>query len=217
MRQGYWYYDRGFNVLMITMRGYHGSEGDLRKEGELGMMLDVEAALDYIVNKRGIHRHRVVAHGYSLGGTYAATANFYYNIPAVLDHTFTSLAGIIQAHAPIGEMIPRAISMATYPIGLRYSLSGLERLPGPQEFITDGLNNLSKVKNSRADIFVIFGSEDRLMPQYFATELLTAKYESPEDRDRNSVLVPGDHGRAFFTEPEATKKLGDFLYDHGIY
>ena len=54
------------SVLLLTMRGYPGSQGDVRTEGEPGIYMDVAAAVDFMVEKKHLHPANIIAHGFSI-------------------------------------------------------------------------------------------------------------------------------------------------------
>ena len=87
------YTNAGVAVLAITLRGYGdstGGDGSVPVDGEAGMYLDATAAVDYML-ARNFSPERLVAHGFSLGGSMAAAAACHHKLGGlVLDHTFTS-------------------------------------------------------------------------------------------------------------------------------
>ena len=193
-----WYRREGIHAMLVTMRGYPGSEGSAREGGEVGMYADAEAAVRFAVETRGIARDRVVLHGYSLGGAVAAAASCALGgLPVVLDHTFTSASAIATAHADgilarakmrLPAWAVRALASGAFPAG--------ERL-GPLE--SDGFDTLRKIARAKPPLLVVSGSCDDLMPDRFAEQLLAAAYpgDDAEARARRAarhvVLAGGSH------------------------
>lgn len=193
-----WYRDREFNVLLITMRGYPGSEGSSITSGEIGLYLDAEAAVRYAVETKGVDREKVIAHGYSLGGALATAAGYFFGTYVTLDHAFTSPGAVaigsadkiarnisakmrenpilssIEIKVPSG--IPEGLMEGAFPIGNTYDIPEEKQLKGSRPLVTDGLNNLEKIKKLDKEFFVFFGTRDHLMPTSFANEFYEAKF-----------------------------------------
>ncbi|MCB1136408.1 MAG: hypothetical protein KDK78_09080 [Chlamydiia bacterium] len=90
-----WYHNRGFNVLLYTMRGYPGSGGDAVKDGEIGCYADMHAAVRFAL-AHGASRDKLLFHGYSFGGATAAAGAHFFGGHLTLDHTFTKPAAVAQ-------------------------------------------------------------------------------------------------------------------------
>ncbi|EFJ08629.1 hypothetical protein SELMODRAFT_185236 [Selaginella moellendorffii] len=86
------------NVFMLSYRGYGASDG---RPTQKGIVLDAQAALDYLLQRKDIDTSRIVVFGRSLGG--AVGAALVKNNPGkvsalILENTFTSvldMAGIL--------------------------------------------------------------------------------------------------------------------------
>jgi fermentation-respiration switch protein FrsA (DUF1100 family) len=234
-----WYHDRGINTLLLTIRGYPGSEGDVVKDGELGLYLDVEAAMRYITETKGVSNEMVVAHGYSLGGSLAAAAGLFFGTNVTLDHTFTSLAGVgkhiaermledscstlSSSYTPsIPEFLPKGVVEGSFP-------SGLKRQVGEKTLITDGLNTIEKAKQFDKELFVIYGENDALMPPAFSDELYEAKYGPVpseanveerkgylQHRTNHIAMIPGGHWGLFSQHSSVSEKYAQHLYNIGL-
>ena len=87
---GLWYRNRGMGLLMPTIRGYRGSEGDSIESGEIGSYLDAESAVRHVIKDNGIDKEKVILHGLSLGGVFAASGAANWGIRCTLDHPFAS-------------------------------------------------------------------------------------------------------------------------------
>jgi pimeloyl-ACP methyl ester carboxylesterase len=193
-----WYVGHGFAVLMVTMRGYPGSEGDSARDGEAGMYRDMSAAVDYVVGEGFQHRN-IIAHGYSLGGSLAAAAASFYGLGGLtLDHTFTSIgevATIMLKKLP--SSIVRLALKAAYPSGHRIDLGN------GSYAMSDGLDTLAKVRTFKGALFVIYGTGDQLMPVEFATKFLEARYsEGRLEKPLAFADINGDHERPHFHEDD---------------
>lgn len=92
------------NVLMVSYRGYSGSEG---RPSEGGLRLDAQAALDYLHVRRAaeIDKSRIVLLGNSLGGAAAIDlasreGNQGKFSGLILENTFLNIARIIEHRVP---------------------------------------------------------------------------------------------------------------------
>jgi esterase/lipase len=217
--EGYahWYRSKGFGVLLVTIRGYPGSGGDAIESGELGVFFDIEAAMHFVVNTQRVPINKVVAHGFSLGGAYAATIGRYFDPPVVLDHAFTNVEDIVVRVADwLPEFITRPAARDAFPAGVVTPISGARIPMKTAHFITDGMSNLEKVGHLESDLFVIFGSEDPMMPVEFAQGLLAAKFKDASKRAVRSVDIPGGHWGPFYKHADAEAKFEAFLRDNGL-
>ncbi|GAQ86154.1 Hypothetical protein KFL_002730120 [Klebsormidium nitens] len=87
------------NMFLLSYRGYGASEGS---PTERGLVMDAQAALDYLLNREDIDPDRIIAFGRSLGGAVAtqlARKNPGELRAVILENTFTSIldmAGILM-------------------------------------------------------------------------------------------------------------------------
>ncbi|HEY4831806.1 MAG TPA: alpha/beta fold hydrolase [Waddliaceae bacterium] len=216
---GSYYKNLGFNVLMMEYRGYGISEGKASgKNQELEAYYDAEAAYQFVLSQN-VQKEKVLAHGYSLGGAYAAALGHFFEVKnVVLDHTFTSFAAVFANVAPLitGPSTDQVIGGA-------YTHKRAERntdIPGSTALITDGFNSLKKIKETlpETEIFVIRGERDNLMKMEFGDAFVQAKYGDKEVQQRHLVTIAGGHcdGNEFFGDESAKQKFENFLKDRGL-
>ncbi|KAJ3300492.1 hypothetical protein HDV03_002141 [Kappamyces sp. JEL0829] len=87
----------GCNVFMLSYRGYGHSEGE---PNEKGMLLDAQAALDYVVNHDRLKGGKVILFGQSIGGAVAiatAAKNQGKVDALIVENTFTTLKDTIRS------------------------------------------------------------------------------------------------------------------------
>ena len=177
------YLSRGVSVLLITMRGYPGSEGDVRVEGEPGIYLDAAAAVDYMVEEKSFRPENVIAHGFSLGGSLASAAAVQHGLGAlVLDHTFTSAAAVSKhmavkiAKNNISKWIPAwmASSFAQGAIAATFQAGVDVDLGRAGTVTTDGLSSVEKLKRFQGPVVLCYGTADHIMPVSFADDFESA-------------------------------------------
>lgn len=85
--------DDGFGVLAITYRGYSGSAG---KPSEAGLLLDADAALQFLLDQ-GYAEKNIILFGESLGSGVAMQLAAKHNFGAIiLESPFSSIANVAQ-------------------------------------------------------------------------------------------------------------------------
>ncbi len=204
------YKSAGFNVLLFNLRGYGNSDGiSAGPNAELEAYFDAEAALRFVQSQK-VDRAKIVAHGFSLGGSYAAALGYFFDISCVILHnTFTSCLAVVSHASKLGpEMIVPALT-ASY---LQGSAPALQEFPEARDLKTDGFDTLSKVKQMRSKILVIQGTNDHLMPMEFGAQLVQARYPDPKDQELYLINIPCGHElEPFFLNEEAMERFSDFF------
>lgn len=98
----------GFNVLLLEYRGYGKSQGT---PSELGLYLDAQAGLDFLISRRDIDNKKIILFGRSLGGavaiSLAASHPHKESVMAlVIENTFTSIPKMAQLMFPGASSFP---------------------------------------------------------------------------------------------------------------
>ncbi|KAI9631953.1 Alpha/Beta hydrolase protein [Dioszegia hungarica] len=141
--------EHGCNVFMLSYRGYGKSEGHA---SELGMRIDVEAALQYIQAHPLIGKTKLIVYGQSIGGAvslYAAASHPDMISGIIIENTFLSLPLLIPSIMP---QIPRFL----LPILLTEQWDAALSLP--------------KIRKS-TPILMLSGKKDELVPPSHMVEL----------------------------------------------
>lgn len=202
----YFDHDPSLTILMITLRGYMGSEGgdgSVEEDGESGMYLDVAVAVDVLL-ELGIERCNIVAHGFSLGGSMAAAAAVQHGLGAlVLDHTFTSAKDVAGHIAAEHTSFPAWLARGAMGGGFRAGTN--VRLGGGRVVQTDGLASVSKVARFQGALVVVYGTQDHLMPVSFADSFVQA-YRGPH-ATRVEIEGGGHDCRWIYTMPDKVKEV----------
>jgi dienelactone hydrolase len=200
------YHAIGVSVLAVTLRGYDGSEqgdGSVAEDGEAGMYLDAAAAVDFML-ARGFVKERLVAHGFSLGGSMAAAAACHHRLGGlVLDHTFASalaetahvgkeLMGLTWAP----DWLLRGIGRGGFKPGVQVDLGAAGVV------VTDGLASVDKVKTYTGRLVIIYGDADHLMPNSFADDFDAAYASSGGKATR--IMIPGGGHECSYLQDDAT-------------
>ena len=142
----------GFNVFIFDYRGYGHSEG---KPSEHGLYLDAEAAIDYLVEKRGLEpKTDLVLFGRSLGCGVAVEMATRYRVRAtILESGFSSVRAMAKRIYPF------------LPSGLLLSL------------VEARYDSLAKLPMVRAPVMVLHGDRDSTVPIEFGVEMFEAANE----------------------------------------
>ncbi|KAJ3289987.1 hypothetical protein HK104_007094 [Borealophlyctis nickersoniae] len=88
------------NVFMLSYRGYGLSEGE---PSEVGLKIDAQAALDYIVSHPELKDTKIIVYGQSIGGAVAidlASKNEDKLAALIVENTFLSLPKLIPSVLP---------------------------------------------------------------------------------------------------------------------
>lgn len=100
-----WYTDRGISVLLPEYRGYGRSAG---KPSQDAIAADVRAATDRLLALDTVDPDRLIVHGRSLGGGFAAQlVESHPPAALILGSSFTSLPDVAQALVPVPGFMVR--------------------------------------------------------------------------------------------------------------
>ena len=147
--QAYWLRQLGFNVLLAEYRGYGLSEGSF--PSETALYEDAEAALDHLVQARGIQAGGIFVYGHSLGGAIAIDlATKHPDLAGIIvQNSFTSMADMVM-HFDYTRWLP-----------VRWILH--------QRF-----ESLQKVSQLQVPILLIHATGDPLIPKVMGERLYEA-------------------------------------------
>jgi len=152
--------NHGFNVLIFDYRGYGRSDGVAANESDL--YADGDAAVSFVMNKKGVCADQIVLYGHSLGTAIVADVASRRNFGAVvLESGFSSASSVASSALP---WLPRFLHFL-----------------GKNRF--ESARKLSSVK---APILIAHGDPDRTIPTSEA-QLLFAAANAP----KKLLIVPG--------------------------
>ena len=150
----------GFNVLIFDYRGYGMSDGVAAAESDL--YADGDAAVDFLMNQKGIHREQIVLYGHSLGTT------------IVSDVASRGKFGAVVLESGLSS----ASSVAT---------SALPWLPRFLHFLgKNRFESARKLHDVKCPILIAHGDPDHTIPTSEA-QLLYAAANEP----KKLLIVPG--------------------------
>jgi fermentation-respiration switch protein FrsA (DUF1100 family) len=194
-----WLPAQGFNLFVFDYRGYGTSAG---KPQRRGIFEDCLAALDYVEQRPGIARDRLLVLGQSLGGANAIVALGSTPRPSVravaIDSAFASYQGIVRDK--IGEM----------------PLLSLLRTPLSRLLIGDSLSPEAFVASiAPTPLLIIHGTADAVIPYRHGQRLFELarqpkQFWSLEGGGHTSVLDDEGYRRrlvTFFLDALAQKEL----------
>jgi len=157
---GQWFAKRGFNVLLFDYRGYGASEGEVGQESAL--YADGDAALAFVIKKKGAKAQSVVLYGQSLGTAVAADVASRQHVGAVvLESGFSSASSVANTALP---WLPRWLHFL-----------------GKNRF-----ESTRKLAAVRAPVLIAHGDPDPVIPTEHA-QMLFASANEP----KQLLIVPG--------------------------
>ena len=150
----------GFNVLIFDYRGYGRSDGVAANESDL--YADGDAAVDFVMNKKGVRPEQIVLYGHSLGTTIVADVASRRIVGAVvLESGFSSASSVASSALP---WLPRFLHFL-----------------GKNRF-----ESARKLNSVKAPILIAHGDPDHTIPTSEAQLLYTAANEP-----KKLLIVPG--------------------------
>ena len=174
------FHQLGFSVFILDYRGYGQSQG---KTTESGTYRDAEAAMNYLLRKRGINENQITVFGRSLGGAVASyTASKHKVAALILESTFTS--------AP--DMASKVLPWPIFPLRLisRFSYNTQKRLASIQ-----------------CPILIVHSPEDEIIPFSHGNAL----YQQALD-PKQMLTIRGGHNDGFLISGQTyLKGLQNFV------
>lgn len=155
------FHDLGFSMLLFDYRGYGKSEG---KPSEVGMLMDAQAAWDYLTLVKKIPPSRLIVQGRSLGAGVAIPLAVKVTPRALLvDASFKSLADVAAKRYPI------------FPV----------RLLLKSRF--DSLKNIARIQ---CPVLITHSKDDQIIP---FEQGLALYHAAPSPKVFNPITGPHDN------------------------
>ncbi|MCH9626633.1 MAG: hypothetical protein S4CHLAM2_02590 [Chlamydiales bacterium] len=232
---GHYYRGKGFNVFLAEYRGYQQNTGvRAGPNQEMEAYLDAEAALKFVLDQ-GVKREKVLAHGLSLGGAYAASLGYFYGIQhVVLEQTFTSFSAVavnvVRSNAPRPRnrllvltstcffgVIQGGAWFLAHTAYQSARLPACSTIPDSRRLKTDRFSTLNKVRRMQGEIFVIHAANDNLMPGHFGLKLVRANYGDRGNSDNRLTTIGGGHcSDQFFRNQAAQLRFDNYLRERDL-
>lgn len=184
----YWLIEQGYDGYIFDYRGYGGSEGEPEIDG---VIRDVDAMLDYLINHTNANQQTIVI-GHSMGGALAihAVANFEQKerlSTLVTVDAFSDYRDITQ------DVLSKSWLFWLFQWPLSFTIDNSYR----------PLDAISKV--SPVPVLIMHSESDEMIEMYHAERL----YEAAK-QPKSFQLIEGNHNNVF-NKPENRKVLLDYL------
>lgn len=174
---------RSFSVFLLDYRSYGKSEGKIT--GEKDLYVDAEAGIDWLAREKKVQKSQIVLYGESIGSGPAVELASKASYKAlVLEAPFTSLADIAKKHYP---MVPSGL------------LSAFQ------------FDNEEKIRNSKAPLFIIHGTQDEICPFEMGKRLFEA---APEPKELLEIPGGTHNELPFQAGPDFYNRPIQFLSEH---
>ncbi len=181
--------EKGYNVLIPSMRACGESDGDYIGMGWLDKE-DLKLWTNLIINEN--EDAEIVLHGTSMGGAtvlMASGENLPTNVKCIVaDCGYTSVWDIFASEAKARFNLPE------FPVLYMFQLVANIRAG----YDIKEASSLEQVKNSKTPILFIHGSADDFVPQYMCDEL----YEAASCEKEKLIIENAGHGEAKYKEPD---------------
>ena len=196
------YYNRGYNVLVVDLRGHGESEGDY-----IGMgwhdRLDIIDWTNYIINKNP--NSKIILHGVSMGAATVMMATGE-DLPgnvkvAIEDCGYTSIWDEFEMQLKILYNLPAfpALNAASAVCRVRAG------------YMLEEGSCVEQVKKSKTPTLFIHGDQDRFVP----FEMLDVVYESANCEKQKLIVEGAAHAQASSINPQLYwKTINAFINKH---
>lgn len=197
------YYNRGYNVLVVDLRGHGESQGDY-----IGMgwhdRLDIIDWINYIINKNS--NSKIILHGVSMGAATVMMATGE-ELPAnvkvaIEDCGYTSIWDEFKMQLKILYNLPAfpALNAASAVCRIRAG------------YMLEEGSCVEQVKKSKTPTLFIHGDQDRFVP----FEMLDVVYESANCEKQKLIIEGAAHAQASSINPQLYWKTIDVFIDKHI-
>jgi pimeloyl-ACP methyl ester carboxylesterase len=173
----------GFDVFIISYRGYGLSDGDFPTEEQV--YADAEVAWDYLVNTRQIDPGRIFIYGHSIGGAVAIDLAVRHPGAAglITEATFTSIVDVAREE----------IKYRFFPLNL---------------LVHQRFDSIAKVAALRIPVLFLHGTRDRYIPFEMSRRLYA---HSPEPKYLKLIQGGGHRNSAKVGGIEYLRAVSDFV------
>lgn len=138
--------DMGHNVMTFN---YHGFGKSVGKASEKGVYESVEAAYQYLTQKRKLDDTSIVAWGYSLGSGAVAGLTQKQAMDIVIDRGFSSMSKVAEQQAPKYQ---KSAAKVIFRIGAHFdNISKLKKFTG-RAFVAQGSDDTTMTKSDHGDL-----------------------------------------------------------------
>ena len=193
------YFDRGYNVLVVDLRGHGESQGDY-----IGMgwhdRLDIIDWVNYLINKHS--NCKIILHGVSMGAATVMMATGE-ELPdnvkvAIEDCGYTSIWDEFKMQLKLLYNLPTfpALNAASAICKIRAG------------YMLEEGSCIEQVKKSKTPTLFIHGNQDKFVP----FEMLEEVYQSANCKKQKLIIKDAEHAEASGVNPELYwKTIDEFI------
>lgn len=190
--------EKGYNVLIPSMRASNESDGEYIGMGWLDKD-DLKCWINLIIEQN--ENAEIVLHGSSMGAATVlmASGDVPSNVKAIIeDSGYTSVWDIFASEAKARFNLP------TFPVLNMFEIVANYRA----KYDIKEASSLEQVKNSKTPILFIHGDSDDFVPEYMCEEL----YEVANCEKEKLIIHGAGHTESKYKEPETYyNKIFDFI------
>jgi pimeloyl-ACP methyl ester carboxylesterase len=183
-------YDYGYSALLLDLRNHGQSQGEITSLG-YQEVLDIEGAVDYLMNRPEVDRDRIGLVGHSMGGAVVirAAARISQVKATIAESAFTSIEDNIS------QGVRQLTGLPPFPFAPMVIWFG-EREAGAKIQLVRPIDDLSQI-SPRAIMF-IHGELDPLVDMSNSQRL----YEAAKEPKALYLIPDAGHGGLMEAEPE---------------
>lgn len=196
---GMHFFEKGYNVLIPSMRACGESNGEYIGMGWLDKE-DLQCWIDLIIEQN--ENAEIILHGSSMGAATVLMASgdsLPTNVKTIIaDSGYTSVWDIFASEAKARFNLP------TFPVLNMFKIVAKARA----NYDIEEASALEQVKNSKTPILFIHGDADDFVPEYMCEEL----YEAANCTKHKLIIHNAGHTESRYKEPETYyNKIFDFI------
>ena len=196
-----YFWEKGFNLLIIDGRGHGESEGEYITFGQLERY-DVVEWCKYLTYRFG-QSHKIILDGMSMGCTIVLLATAEPDLPANVCAVIAD-CGFVSPYGEFRHVLPNMLHLPVFPT--LYIASFICRLRA--SFTTKNVSTLDAVKKIKIPVLFVHGLDDKYVPPSNTKQNYDA-CTAPKD----VLFVEGaGHGMSFLYAEDAYKAKVDSLF-----
>lgn len=196
------YYDKGYNVLSIDLRGHSKSEGDYVGMG-FHDSKDVLKWIEYIVSKD--EKSEILLHGVSMGGATVMLTSGYDLVPNV--KVIVEDCGYSSALEQFEYQLKKLYNIPSFPI---LNMANLVVKLRAGYFFTEA-SPIESVAKAKVPIIFIHGDEDEFVPYY----MLDKVYDACSSPKKKVVIKGATHSVAERKNPRKYwREIDNFIQNY---
>ncbi len=183
------YYDMGYNVLILDLRGHGSSEGEYIEMG-WDDRLDIISWINYLIDEN--KNAKIVLHGVSMGASTVLMASGE-NLPSNVK-LIVADCGYTSVWEQFSYQLDELFSLPEFPILNVSALVGQIRAG----YSLKDASAIEQVKKSNTPILYIHGDKDDFVPYYMMQEL----YDATNSEKEMLTIKGAEHAKSSEVDPK---------------